>query len=443
MKKIITLLLVMLMCASLSACSGGNSNNAKDTVNITIKVPLISMECVTDDEVSSSDQFLQKAWDAFAEQYTDYDVKADVIVFEQTDYQSAITDCYGTDDAADVLYGGYFNISGYVHDGYAMPLDDIITDEIRSDFDESMWDVSSINGKTYLMPYLNLQNILTYNKQMFIDCGLEKYTTDKEEIQGWSLEEWEEIYSTLAANLGDNKYIFPMYAKNNQGDTHVMLQLRVKGSEFFDENGRFNLNTPEGIEGLKWLKDNYDKGYYPANCEDLEINDCGTLFSRGQMAFALFNTALAQSYDTYPFERGYVNFPAVNPEGVCSTFVTGFMAFNNGDEKKVEVTKAFLKFIYENEQWLDYSAGGIPCSKGTASRHGSEVFMGDMFAANNKYVVDYQKNNPNWLGVRAAFFPHIHALFTGEETAEEAALGLDTDCNAAIEEGYANSNILE
>ena len=34
----------------------------------------------------------------------------------------------------------------------------------------------------------------------------------------------------------------------------------------------------------------------------------------------------------------------------------------------------------------------IHCSKGTASRHGSEVFMGDMFAANNKYVIDYQRN---------------------------------------------------
>ena len=119
------------------------------------------------------------------------------------------------------------------------------------------------------------------------------------------------------------------------------------------------------------------------------------------------------------------------------------MAFDNGDAKKLEVTKAFLKFIYENEQWLDYSAGGIPCSKGTAERHGSEVFMGDMFAENNKYVVDYQMNNPNWLGVRAAFFPHIHALLTGEETAAEAAAGLDADCNAAIEEGYSNSRLHE
>ena len=442
MKKLIALVLVLVMaCTLLAGC--GEKAPVKESVKLTIKVPVLAMDCVTDSEITLSDQFLKKAWDAFAAQYDKYDVTSDLIVFEQTDYEGAITNCYGTEEATDLLYGGYFNISGYVHDGYAAPLDDMITDDIRADFDESMWSISSLSCKTYLLPYLNLQNILCYNKDMFRACGLEDYISDKEEIQGWSLEDWEVILSTLAEKLDKNQYPMLMYAKNNQGDTHTMVQLRVKGSSFFDENGRFNLNTPEGIAGLQWIKDNYDKGYYPDNCEDMEINDCATLFANKQSAFALFNTALAQTYDAYDFEKGYVNFPAVDPEGACSTFVTGFMAFDNGDAKKLEVAKAFLKFIYENEQWLDYSAGGIPCSKSTAERHGSEVFMGAMFAENNKYVVDYQMNNPNWLGVRAAFYPHIHALLTGEETAAEAAAGLDADCNEAIEEGYSNSKLHE
>lgn len=442
MKKRIALLLTIAMgCSILSGC--GQKPAQKENVEITVKLPILSMECVTDPEIEDTSQFLQKAWDAFAEQYTDYDVTSNLIVFEQTDYGSAITDCYGTDDAVDLLYGGYFMISSYVHDGYVAPLDDIITDEIRSDFDESMWSISSLNEKTYLMPYLNLQNILTYNKDMFIDCGLESYISGKEEIQGWSLEDWDIIFSTLSEKLGKNQYPMMMYAKNNQGDTHTMLQLRVKGSEFFDENGRFNLNTSQGIEGLQWIKDNYDKGYYPDNCEDIEIVDCSELFINQQLAFGAFNTALAVSYKDLPFEQGYVNFPAANPEGACSSFVTGFMAFDNGDAKKLEVAKAFLKFIYENEEWLDYSAGGIPCSKGTAERHGSEVFMGDIFSANNKYVIDYQKNNPNWSGVREAFYPHIHNLLTGEETAEQAAAAIDADCNAAIEAGYKNSTVHE
>jgi hypothetical protein len=45
------------------------------------------------------------------------------------------------------------------------------------------------------------------------------------------------------------------------------------------------------------------------------------------------------------------------------------MAFDNGDAKKLEVAKDFLKFIYENDEWLAYSAGGIPCSKSVSAKY--------------------------------------------------------------------------
>lgn len=438
MKKALALLLTLLfLCGILSGCG------KKQPVKLTIKLASTSMSCVTDPEIISADQFLQKAWDAFAAQYKEYDATADIIVFEQTDFESAITSCYETDNAADLLYAGFFNMSSFIHEGHAMPLDDIISDAVRADFDESMWNVASVKGKTYMLPFTNLQNILSYNKDMFRACGLDEYISDKEEIQGWSLEDWEIICATLREKLDSTQYVLPMYAKNNQGDTHNMIQLRAKGSTLFDENGRVNLSTPEGIAALQWFKDNFDKGYNPPNCQDLEIIDCYNLFTEGQLAFGVFNIGLAEAKDQYPFESGYVNFPAANPEGACSTFVNGFMAFDNGDEKREEVAKAFLKFVYENEQWLDYSAGGIPCSKGAAQRHGDEIPMGNMFIANNKYIVDYTMNNPNWLGVRAAFYPHINALLSGEETAEEAAAGLDADCNAAIDAGYANSKLHE
>ena len=132
MKKYIALILTLVMlCAALAGCG----QKEKEKVSITIKAPILAMECVTDEEITQADQFLQKAWNAFAAQYDKYDVSSEIIVFEQTAYDDAITNAYGTAEAVDLLYGGYFNISGYVHDGYAAPLDDIITDAIRADFD--------------------------------------------------------------------------------------------------------------------------------------------------------------------------------------------------------------------------------------------------------------------------------------------------------------------
>ncbi|HJJ27991.1 MAG TPA: extracellular solute-binding protein [Methanocorpusculum sp.] len=213
-------------------------------------------------------------------------------------------------------------------------------------------------------------------------------------------------------------------------------------SAFFDENGRFKVNTPEGIAALQWIKDNQDKGYYLPDCENLEINDATAFFENGQCAITIGNSALIEAYQLSGIKNiGYVNFPSKDGSGYASSFVCGFMVFDNGDAKKLEVTKDFVRFIYENEEWLAYSAGGVPCSRKISEKYGDSIPGAAMYIANNEHVVDYTANNPNWVGVRAAFWPNIHALLAGEMTAEEAAKAIDASCNAAIEEGYAKSTL--
>ena len=81
MKRAICVVLTFLMlCTLLTGC--GKKTATKENVKITIKVPLLAMECVTDEKITAADQFIKKAWDAFAAQYADYNVSADVIVFE-------------------------------------------------------------------------------------------------------------------------------------------------------------------------------------------------------------------------------------------------------------------------------------------------------------------------------------------------------------------------
>ena len=100
MKKFVSVVLVLVMAMGILAGCGKPA--AKESVNITIKNPVLAMECVTDSEITASDQFLKKAWDAFAAQYEKYDVTSDIIVFEQTEYEGAITECYETDLSCDL-----------------------------------------------------------------------------------------------------------------------------------------------------------------------------------------------------------------------------------------------------------------------------------------------------------------------------------------------------
>ncbi|MCM1160463.1 MAG: extracellular solute-binding protein [Roseburia sp.] len=438
-RKIITAVLALALCCGLLT---GCGSKPKEEVTLIIKVPNLVMNSVSNPDIADATQFLQQAGEAFAAQYKEANVTIRVESFLYVDEMAAITDSFDTEDATDILYEGYFNMASYLHTGRVVPLDDIISDELRSDIDAASWAMSMANGKTYMMPFSNMQNILIYNKELFQSCGLEKYIADTVTIQNWSTEEWTDILDTLAAKLPEQTYPMMMYGKNNQGDTHILSYIRAFGSTIFDEEGHFDLENDAAVKALTWLQNGVDKGWYPPHPENLEISDCNELFSNGQLAIHIFNNAsfgLYSSMENY----GYVNFPG----NIATSFVTGFEVFDNGDERKVQTAKDFIQFIYENDEWLDLSAGNIPVSGKVSAKYQNQIIMLDEFTKNAVNVVDFMNNSPNWQGedtsVRSVFWPNIHELLAKTITPQECAKRLDEACNAALEAGRANSVLHE
>lgn len=441
MKKFFILLSsLILLCCLLSSCSL-SEKATKKKIKITIKVPTLEVSSLTDANIHEAYDFLKIAAADFSRQYKEADVSINIVKFALTEENAYIPDCFDTDNAADILYEDFFNMSTYIHTGRVVPLDDIIDEQLRQDIVPILWQSSQINNRTYMLPFLARQNVLAYNKQLFRQAGLERYMSDdNNHIQSWTLAEWNDIMATLAAKLPPNTYAVSMYARNEQGDTHTMTWLRSHGSRFFAANGLVKLSTPEGIAALRWLKANYDKGYYPPNCENLAIKDCGRLFWNNQLAIKM-NNVENPNYDDN--NLGLVNFPSQDGKGMVTSFITGFEVFDNGDSAKLKVAKDFLKFFYSHDKYLAYSAGNMPVSQKTAEKFKDKIYRRQAFQQNSEHIIDFMHNNPNWRGVRMVFYKHIQALFKGRETPEEAAALLDQECNAAIEQGRQNSKLHE
>jgi multiple sugar transport system substrate-binding protein len=274
------------------------------------------------------------------------------------------------------------------------------------------------------------------------DCGLGEYVSDGLEIGNWSTDEWTTILDTLAEKLPAGVYPMMMYGKNNQGDTHIMSILRAFGSTIFDEDGSFDFESGEAIEALTWIQQGVEKGWYPPHPENLEISDTQELFENNQLVFYVFNNANAGLYDNLE-DYGFVNFPG----NVATSFVTGFEVFDNGDDGKVQIAKDFIRYIYENDEWLSLSAGNIPVSSRIAETYADQITMLSEFSDNAAQIVDFMNGSPNWQGtdtsVRSVFWPNIHNLLAELVTPQECAVSLDSDCNEALREGWENSNLHE
>lgn len=439
-EKRLVILFMTVMCMGIFVGCGSGKTAKKEDVTLIIKAPPLAMNAIADPEMDVAEDFLQAAGEAFAAQYEDANVMIKVQTFEYVNEIQAISDKFDTDDAADVLYEGYFNMASYLHSGRVVPLDDIISGELRADVDDALWKMSMVDGKTYMMPYLSMQNVLMYNKSLFAACGLEEYADADRSIQTWSMEEWNTILDQLAQNLPDGCYPINMYGKNNQGDTHIMTTMRAFGGKIFDENGKFNCEDEKIVEALAWIQDGIDRGWYPPHPENLELSDFSELFGSGKLGIFLYNNANIILYDDID-DYGFVNFPG----GAATSFVTGFEVFDNGNEAKLAAAKAFIQYIYDTPEWMDLSAGNLPACRSVSERWQDKIVMLNEFMDNRVNVVDFMNNSPNWQGsdtsVRSVFWPNIHNLLAKSVTPQECAKAIDEACNAALDEGWKNSTL--
>ncbi|MCQ4637979.1 extracellular solute-binding protein [Anaerovorax odorimutans] len=433
-KRFLALITALILCGVLVGCGAKKEQKA---VTIRIKCPPMTMAYDADHPDAEIYDLFTEAADKFNAQYEDAKVNFKIEKFQYVDEKEQVVDKIGTEEAADILFGGSFNMPTYILENRLATWDDVIDDELRGDVDDAIWKQCMVGDKTYLMPYFQLQNTLMVNKTLMKKAGLEKYIPKEGTIAQWSTEEYNTILKGLKASMpgGQN---FPMfaYASNNQGDLHTMTFLRAYGCGIFDKEGNFAVNTPEGIKALKWLKNLNEQGITPKGAENMELAANMDLFYNGQMAICMGNQVnLNDCRNLYNLDVFLANFPSPDGKGYATSYLNGFTLFDNGNEDVLKASRDFIRFIYSDKDLLKYSLSSTPVLKSYVEENKDKVFMMQAYSDNSPNVVDFLNNTPNWEGVRAVFYPNIQELYRGSKTPKEVAAGIDASCNAAIAEG--------
>lgn len=431
-KRILVFIMTAILCAGLVGCRE-EKKDTKKHITLKIKTAPMSLGTITNlGEAEIYDLFMAAA-EKFREQYDRYDVDFEIARYDFQEEEEQLVDKRGTDDAADIFYAGSQNVPEYAANGWLAPLNDMIDEELRSDIDETIWEQNTIDGKVYTMPYQQLQSTLLVNKAMMEEAGLGQYIPEKDTIAQWSLDEFDVVLHSLKESItAENRYVFPMYAANEQGDSHIMTLLRSRGGNLYDDNGRFAVNTPEGIAALQWIKTLEEEGIVPKDAENLGLSDCVNLFNNGQLAILPGDiTGLRDASDS-GVEAFALNFPSPDGKGYCTSSTNGFCVFDNGDKDKVRAAKDFIRFIYTDEELMKYTLGTLPVNHSVIEKFGKDIPMLSAYGGNMANSVDNIRNNQNWQEVRDVFYVNIQNLLTGSRAPAEAAEDIDQSCNEAL-----------
>jgi multiple sugar transport system substrate-binding protein len=349
----------------------------------------------------------------------------------------------------DIYIGAAFVVYDYAHNGFLVPLNDIVSEEDKVDIPPKIWAQVTSNGDIYSFPFYTETGHLAINLSLFEQAGVAlPIETNPGEIIEWTPEEFRDTLRAIKGKL-DGVYPFGFYCGSTQGDTYNVMLLEMFGATLFNDSGsEVAINGPEGVRALEFIKSMYDEGLFAPGAESLNVLDAYQLFLNKQTAVSIYNNV---NYDLVnqqlkdgtmeePFEIQMAFLPSTG-DPMCYAYPMGSVVFKagNGNEKQTEMAKQFVKF-YSHAPYSDAGLSMMPLRKSVAQKLDDPLKV--KIAESAEYAADFSQRAPGYLKLRASLFPELQACVTGEKTPQEALDSYAKNANAILKDGVENSVLI-
>lgn len=279
-------------------------------------------------------------------------------------------DAGGYDDKinAAISNGGLpdiFTIDGVTVAQYAdanaiVPIDEYFTEEELSDFNPSIIQQGTYDGKLYTLGAMDSSVGIFYNKDMFEAAGIEPATAE----EPWTLAELEDAAAKLTT---DDCYGITMSldAKDETVIYFFLPLIYSQGSNVFAEDGLTvdgYLNGEAAVNLFTWIKEMVDNGYASATPAE-------NSFELGQAAMALTGSWEPGNLAKFDINWGLMPMAIYDEDSsmasACGSWTFGMSS--NCPEEKREAAAELLRFMTSTDASARmYAANAMPPSRATA-----------------------------------------------------------------------------
>lgn len=243
--------------------------------------------------------------------------------------------------------------------GYILDVTDRIPAETKDKVFEAAWDITTVNGKTYGMPWLLDQKYFFYNEKILNDAGFNAPPTT-----------WEELLQQAQAIKDQGLVEFPVVWSWGQYEAAIcdwVTLLYGNGGSIVDASGAPAFNDATGVATLEWMLQTIDNGLTnPASVSYVE-EDVRNVFSQGKAAFALnwlymydlVNLNPDESQVTGQIEMALM--PAFAGKGVQSATIDGSMGFSvAATSPNADAAWKYVEYLTSEDVQNRYSAHLLP-----------------------------------------------------------------------------------
>ena len=407
-KRHLALLLILALLLGLTACGSTNAGSDDEVDPVTITLDIYPL-----DENGNRTAIDALLYD-FRQAYPYVTINVNLLTGDTA--SSDLSIAIESGDCPDLLLGSLSQLQhAQRRGGMAVDLSDIWNSGTYTAVKSACTDAT---GLLYALPAVMDVTCMAINYEMFQASGALEYVDM--ENHSWTTEGFINAVKALkAADFAPD--VLALYCGGQNGDAATRaLVTNLYGGTFTDEAHKtYTLNSEENINALTTLQGLsgviFDK--------NIVAEDENILFQKQQLAMSLYWNAECQQPENftaipmaYPSESGRAEMPGE---------VWGFSCFDNGDESRLEISKALLSYLTDPAGV--YSDLAAFCGHYPVYPASDEA---DDFAAFMPLMGRYDLYTPGFAVARTEWYELLQRLGGGADVALEVET-FCTNANAA------------
>ncbi|MEV8250035.1 extracellular solute-binding protein [Microbacterium sp. NPDC076768] len=326
----------------------------------------------------------------FEEANPDITVKLEVQSWD--DLEKVVSTKIQGGEAPDIYNGGPF--AGFVGDELLYPVEEVVSDDTYSDFQDAFLQNAEIDGTAYALPLIASARALFVNNALLDQAGVEAPS------------DWAELLdaATKVSELGGGVAGYGMPLGSEEAQAEAAVWIWGGGGTFGDET-EITIDTPENLPGAEQIKKMIDAGATQADPGSTQRSPLMDIFIQGKIGMQVgLPPTVGQIAEGNP-ELDYSIVPIPTEDG--SPFTLGvmdqLMAFENDGDKQDAITK-FFDYYYSADVYVPWvqAEGFLPVTKS-----GSEELAGEEALKPFLDVLPdaqfYPSTNSQWSAADGAF----------------------------------------
>ena len=335
------------------------------------------------------------------------DINVDLEVQSWDNINDVVRNKVQSDEAPDILNIDAF--AGFAGDDLLYKAEDVVSDDVIDDLQDSFVENASIDGTQYGLPLIASARTLFANMDLLEQAGVNEIPTT-----------WDQLLaaSKKVSDLGGgvSGYGMPLGSEEAQAETSIWT-FGAGGS--WGDSSELTIDTPESQEAVSFMKQMIDEGATQDDPGSTDRTPLINVFVQGKIGFI---EALPPTVDQIATENPDLNYetaPIPTKDGAPVTLGVAdhLMAFKNDDSKQ-ESIQTFLDYFYSTDVYNNFvtTEKFLPVTESGAESFENPDLQVFLDALPNAQF--YPSTNPAWAAAQGGFQSLIGQIGQGKDPAD-------------------------